>query len=107
MPCGTAKLPARQAVCKGVTNSKLEPLDLSFGSEMPTQPDLEGAALAAHLNAKSLAARHAQAARQAQVARKEATPHKDEDPLWCDSEAPTGVEVERPVFPGPPRSPRV
>lgn len=84
-----------------MTNSKLEPLDLSFGSEMPTQPDLEGAALAAHLNAKSLAARHAQ------VARKEATPRKEEDPLWCDSEAPTGVEVERPVFPGPPRSPRV
>jgi hypothetical protein len=70
-------------------------LDLSFGSEKPTQPDLRGAALAAHLNAKSLAARQAAAMR------------KEEDPLWCDSEAPTGVEVERPVFPGPPRSPRV
>ena len=32
---------------------------------------------------------------------------KEEEPPWCDSEAPTGVEVERPVFPGPPRSPRV
>ena len=79
-----------------MTNPKLEPLDLSFGSEMPTQPDLEGAALSAHLTAKSLAAREAAAKAR-----------KEEDPLWCDSEAPTGVEVERPVFPGPPRSPRV
>ena len=101
MLCGISKLRASQAVCSGVTKPKLEPLDLSFGSEMPTQPDLEGAALAAHLNAKSLAARHAA------VARKQAPATKDEDPLWCDSEAPTGVEVERPVFPGPPRSPRV
>jgi hypothetical protein len=85
-----------------VTNSKLEPLDLSFGSELPTQPDLRGAALAAHLNAKSLAARHAAVARK-----QAAAAHKEEDPMWCDSEAPTGVEVERPVFPGPPRSPRV
>ncbi|HEX2869652.1 MAG TPA: hypothetical protein VHP33_00320 [Polyangiaceae bacterium] len=85
-----------------MTNSKLEPLDLSFGSELPTQPDLRGAALSAHLNAKSLAARHAAALR------KEATAARvEEEPLWCDSEAPTGVEVERPVFPGPPRSPRV
>ena len=94
---------AGEAVRRGVTKPKLEPLDLSFGSEKPTQPDLQGAALAAHLNAKSLAARHAAVARK----QAQAQARKDEEPLWCDSEAPTGVEVERPVFPGPPRSPRV
>jgi hypothetical protein len=78
-----------------VTNSKLEPLDLSFGSEKPTQPDLQGAALAAYVTAKSLGARHAEAVK------------KDDDAMWCDSEAPTGVEVERPLFPLPPRTPRV
>jgi hypothetical protein len=71
-----------------VTKSTIEQLELEFDSERPTRPDLERAALAARLAARALAR------------------HTDE-PAWCDSEAPTGVEVERPLFPPPPRAPRV
>jgi|GEM_PF-3960174 len=71
-----------------VTDSTTDQLELDFGSEQPTLPDLERAALAARIAARAFA-------------------KKPDDDLWCDSEAPTGVEVERPVFPGPPRSPSV
>lgn len=30
-----------------------------------------------------------------------------EPDLWCDSEAPTGVAVERPLLPRPPRAPQL
>jgi hypothetical protein len=73
-----------------VTNSTKEPLEPLFDSEVPTQPALEQSLLAARLAARALA-----------------KPHEDDGPSWCDSEAPTGVEAERPLFPPPPRSPRV
>ena len=70
-----------------MTNPKIEQLELSFGSELPTEPALERSALAARVAARALV--------------------KEEDAVWCDSEAPTGVEAERPLFPLPPRTPRV
>ena len=70
-----------------VTNTNNEQLALSLDSELPTEPAPERSALAARLAAKV----------QTKV---------DED-VWCDSEAPTGVEAERPLFPPPPRAPRV
>jgi hypothetical protein len=30
-----------------------------------------------------------------------------EQEAWCDSEAPTGVAVERPLLPRPPRAPQL
>jgi hypothetical protein len=30
-----------------------------------------------------------------------------EQEVWCDSEAPTGVAVERPLLPRPPRAPQL
>jgi hypothetical protein len=61
-------------------------LELVFGSEFPTTPALEQAALAARLAAQALA---------------------EEEDVWCSSEAPTGVAAERPILPGPPRTPRI
>jgi hypothetical protein len=73
-----------------VTKLTQEPLKPLFDSEVPTQPALEQSLLAARL-----------------AARARARPQDDEEAVWCDSEAPTGVEAERPLFPPPPRSPRV
>jgi hypothetical protein len=74
-----------------VTKPTIEPLELSFGSEMPTQPALEQSMLAARLAARALA-----------------KPQEDDgEAVWCDSEAPTGVEAERPLFPPSPRAPRI
>jgi hypothetical protein len=73
-----------------LTNPKQEPSPLSFDSELPTQPALEQSLLAARLAARALA-----------------KPHEDDEPEWCDSEAPTGVEAERPLFPPSPRAPRI
>jgi hypothetical protein len=72
-----------------VTKPTIEPLELSFGSEMPTQPALEQSMLAARLAARALARPN------------------DDEAVWCDSEAPTGVEAERPLFPPSPRPPRI
>ncbi len=63
----------------------LSELKLDFSSEIPTERAPEQAAKAAREAVKSL--------------RVEET--------WCDSEAPTGVAAERPIFPQPPRTPRV
>jgi hypothetical protein len=71
----------RQAVLVPVTNPTLEILALRVDSELPTEPAPEAAATAAR-----------------KVAQEE---------VWCDSEAPTGVEAERPLFPPPPRPPSV
>jgi hypothetical protein len=64
-----------------VTNPTIEILALNLDSELPTEPAPEGAAAPA-----------------LKVAHEEG---------WCDSEAPTGVEAERPLFPPPPRAPTV
>jgi hypothetical protein len=72
-----------------VTKPTTEPVELSFGSELPTQPALEQSILAARLAARALARPN------------------DADEVWCDSEAPTGVEAERPLFPPSPRTPRI
>jgi hypothetical protein len=61
-------------------------LELVFGSEFPTTPALEQAAMAARAAALALTA---------------------EEDVWCSSEAPTGVAAERPILPGPPRTPRI
>lgn len=68
-----------------VSKSPFEQLDLVFGSEFPTEPAPERAALAARI-----------AALQSK---------KEEPETWFDSEAPTGVAAERPLLPRPPRSP--
>ena len=68
----------------------MKPLELSFDSEKPTEPALEQSLLAARLAARALA-----------------KPQADDEPVWCDSEAPTGVEAERPLFPPSPRAPRI
>jgi hypothetical protein len=73
-----------------VTKSPKEPLEPLLDSGVPTQRALEQSLLAARL-----------------AARARAKPHDDEEVAWCDSEAPTGVEAERPLFPRPPRPPRV
>jgi hypothetical protein len=73
-----------------VTKSPIKPLELNFNSELPTQPALEQSILAARLAARALA-----------------KPHEDDEAVWCDSEAPTGVEAERPLFPPSPRAPRI
>lgn len=65
--------------------SSIEQLELVFGSEFPTE------------RAPELAAAVALAAAQA-------AKHED---TWFDSEAPTGVAVERPILPRPPRAPSV
>jgi hypothetical protein len=67
-----------------VSDQATKRLELSFGSEFPTERAPEQAAAAA------LAAK---AALEAEV--------------WCDSEAPTGVAAERPILPRPPRAPRL
>jgi hypothetical protein len=72
-----------------VTKSTSEPAELAFGSELPTEPAFEQSILAARLAARALAK------------------PDDDDAVWCDSEAPTGVEAERPLFPRPPRAPRI
>jgi hypothetical protein len=72
-----------------VTKSTIKPLELSFGSELPTQPALERTALAARLAARARNGKQADAE------------------TFCDSEAPTGVEAERPLFPPPQRAPRI
>ena len=91
MACRSAKLRLGAAVLMHVTKPKLEPLDLSFGSERPTEPALEQSLLAARLAARALRGK----------------PASDEEAAWCDSEAPTGVEAERPLFPPSPRAPRI
>jgi hypothetical protein len=71
----------RRAVLQAVTNPTIESLALDLDSELPTEPAPEGVA---------------------------AAPRKVEhEEPWCDSEAPTGVEAERPLFPPPPRPPTV
>ncbi len=60
---------------------------LAFDSELPTDRAPEQAALSAR----------AAAAAAALLAAEE----------WCDSEAPTGVAVERPLLPRPPRAPQL
>lgn len=72
-----------------VTKPTTKPQEQTFGSELPTQPALEQSILAARLAARALAK------------------PLEEDPVWCDSEAPTGVEAERPLFPPSPRAPRI
>jgi hypothetical protein len=67
-----------------VKNDPISQLDLNFGSEFPTYRDPERAARAAA----------------------QAVSEEEQEP-WCDSEAPTGVAAERPLFPLPPRAPRV
>ena len=89
MRCTDAKLQSDWAVWWKVTKSTLKPLELNFDSELPTQPALEQSMLAARLAARALAK------------------PDDDEPGWCDSEAPTGVEAERPLFPPSPRTPRV
>lgn len=79
---------SRWAVQKGVTKPTIKPLELSFGSELPTQPAFERSALAARLAARALK-------------------KSEDEQVWCDSEAPTGVEAERPLFPPSPRPPRI
>jgi hypothetical protein len=63
----------------------LSQLELDLGSEIPTERAPE------------------EAAKEARVAAKALVP----EDVWCDSEAPTGVAAERPIFPPPPRKPRV
>ena len=58
---------------------------LTFDSELPTD------------RAPEQAARSARAAAAALV----------DGEVWCDSEAPTGVAVERPLLPRPPRAPQL
>lgn len=67
----------------------LEQLELVFGSEFPTERAPERAAAVA---------------RAATRARQEAAEAVE---VFCDSEAPTGVAAERPLFPLPPRTPQV
>jgi hypothetical protein len=59
--------------------------ELKLDSELPTDRAPEQAALSARTVA--------------------ATPVEQEP--WCDSEAPTGVAVERPLLPRPPRAPQL
>jgi len=66
-----------------VSKPSIEHLELIFDSEFPTARAPESAVLAARL--------------AAQV----------REDGWLDSEAPTGVAAERPVFPAPPRRPDV
>jgi hypothetical protein len=86
-------------------------LELELTSELPTQPDLERSALAAKLAVvaarRQRTAERAKAAAAARTAASslEAAPPPPTE--WCDSEAPTGVEVERPLFPPPPRNPKL
>lgn len=72
-------MPFEQAVSK----PSIEQLELIFDSEFPTARAPESAVLAARLAAKA---------------------HEEG---FLDSEAPTGVAAERPVFPLPPRAPDV
>jgi hypothetical protein len=65
-----------------VTNPTIEILELNLDSEHPTEPASEGSAAASRRAAA-------------------------QEEGWCDSEAPTGVEAERPLFPPPPRPPTV
>lgn len=58
-------------------------LQLDFGSDIPTARAPDDAAITARALAPTLV----------------------EQDVWCDSEAPTGVAVERPLLPRPPRSP--
>ena len=68
-----------------------EQLQLTFGSEFPTERAPERAASAAKAAVQALAAVRALA----------------DEGRWCDSEAPTGVATERPILPRPPRTPSV
>ncbi len=68
-----------------VKRSSIQELELIFGSEFPTERAPEQAAAAAR--AAVLAA--------------------SQEEVWVDSEAPTGVAVERPLLPRPPRAPSV
>jgi hypothetical protein len=72
-----------------VSNETLQPVELLFGSEFPTEPAQERAALSARIAAAALSG----------------GPEKEE--AWFDSEAPTGVAAERPILPRPPRAPRL
>jgi hypothetical protein len=58
---------------------------LTFDSELPTDRAPEQAALSARAAANALL----------------------DNEVWCDSEAPTGVAVERPLLPRPPRAPQL
>lgn len=62
-----------------------EERELKIDSEVPTDRAPEKSARAARAAAAALA---------------------DAEP-WCDSEAPTGVAVERPLLPRPPRAPQL
>lgn len=68
-----------------------EQLQLTFGSELPTERAPERAASAARAAVQALAS---------------VKPQPEEE-RWCDSEAPTGVAAERPLLPRPPRTPSV
>ena len=63
----------------------MEKLVLDLGSDVPTDRATEQAAQAAREAARTLS----------------------DHETWCDSEAPTGVATERPLFPRPPRAPSV
>jgi hypothetical protein len=72
-----------------------------FDSERPTSQAPYRAALAAQLAAEQ------RKREQEEKAKEQAKPEPQPAPAFEESEAPTGVEVERPLFPKPPRMPRV
>lgn len=82
-----------------VTSNALDKLELNFDSEFPTNVNPARAAVAARIAAKVLA----DEARQREQSERQSGAQE----IWCDSEAPTGVAAERPLFPPPPRAPRV
>lgn len=83
-----------------MTSKALDKLELNFDSEFPTNVNPARAAIAARIAAKVLAD-------EAQQERERAERQSGAQEIWCDSEAPTGVAAERPLFPPPPRAPRV
>ena len=86
MTCKLAKVLCSGAVdLPSVSKLPFEQLELSFGTEFPTERAPERAAAAARA----------------------ALQRRREQENWCDSEAPTRVAAERPLFPRPPRSPKL
>jgi hypothetical protein len=83
-----------------VTSETLEQLDLTFGSEFPTNVNPARAQAAARAAAAALSGEPKRLGEGAEHER-------IEQESWCDSEAPTGVAAERPLFPPPPRAPSV
>ena len=76
-----------------------------FDSERPTSQAPYRAALAAQLAAEQRKREQEEKAKD--KAKERAKPDSEGTPGFEESEAPTGVEVERPLFPKPPRMPRV